>query len=275
MSDTTPQNARTREQQKSATERGEDLVYIINHAAACTGLDVANTPIEMLTQRYLNKKISVSHCAGCAVGKHDKGIFSADHESMAKQAGRWVAAEVFSDWAGAIPTVLMQRHAPAVMEGIGNLLTYATGDYFYAGATKDAKNWGWKHGFDEDSQEVKGRTKELYQHEMKHIAQAFVWTGFSTAICLGALKAMGDNTPILVNLSSKVVGVSSSFLGVLGTRAFCPENARKWDGWASEHIATPLTKIVSTSLGIQGTVVDDVLKQQDDFNKGTHWMAKN
>ncbi len=264
--------AAQREAQKSAIERGEDAVYVINHAAACTTLDILNTPIELLTQHYLNRKISVSHCQACASGEHDTGIFSADHtEGLGLKASRWIAAEIAGDWIGAIPTLMVQRHAPEVMEGIGKALTYAAGDFFYAGAKKDAQHWGWQHGFAPESEQVQGRTKELYQHEMKHIAQAFVWTGFSTAIALGTLKLLGDDTELHVNAAAKLAGVSTSFFGVLGSRAAFPEKARSWDRWASEHIATPITRVVSNTLGIEGTVVDDALQKEQDFKTGARW----
>ena len=261
-----------REKQKTAVERGEDGIYVVNHAAACTTLDILNTPIELLTQHYLNQKISVSHCQACALGQHDTDIFSADHtDGLGLKAARWVGAEIAGDWLGAIPTLWVQRHAPGVMEGISKALTYATGDYFYAGAEKDAQHWGRKQGFSVASDEVKGRTKELYQHEMKHISQAFVWTGFSTAIALGTLKLLGDDTALHVNALSKLAGVSTSFFGVLGSRAAFPEKARSWDRWASEHIATPITKIVTNGLGFEGKVVDNALQKQSDFKDGVHW----
>ncbi len=267
-----PRTAKQRENGKTLRERGEDLVYIINHAAACTTLDTLNTPIEMLTQHYLHNPVRISQCACCDGEEHPTTTQVVDKGHFATRAGKWLIAEYVGDWLGAIPTLLVQRHAPQVMEGIGQAMTYVAGDFFYAGAQKDAKHWGREHGFAADSDEVKGRTKEIYSHEMKHIAQAFVWTGFSTGITLTTLRALGDKTPIPINLVSKIAGTSTSFFGVLGARAAFPDKARHWDSWASEHVATPMTKIISKTLGIEDRVVNNVLQQQQDYHQGAQWL---
>ncbi len=266
--------AQSTEAHKDATVKGEDWVYVANHAAACTILDVANTPFELATKAIFNKAIPISFCGGCATGKHDTGLFSKDHESVALQAGRWIAAEQIGDWGGAIPTVMLQRYAPNVMNGIGRALTYVVGDAFRSGAERSACNWGAENGLAEDAVEIKQRADEIYSHEIKHIAQAFVWTGFSMGITLASLKVMGDDTPLAVNAAAKMVGMSTSFIGVLGTRALAPEKAQQWDKWGSENIAAPFTRIFGGAFGIENSTVDKVLQENEDYRSGSKLLGK-
>ncbi|TAE34647.1 MAG: hypothetical protein EAY65_01500 [Alphaproteobacteria bacterium] len=267
----------TDEAHRHAIERGEDVVYVLNHATACTFLDFFNTFVEYATKRFLGAKLSISHCAACEAGVehgsvHAKQLNGEKIKAFGWDIGRWVVCEQIGDWMGAIPTLLMQRHTPMIMDGIGQACTYVVGDLFYAGAQKDATTWGEKHGFAQDSEEVKNRQREIYTHEIKHVAQAVVWTGWSTAITLGSLRLLKDETPIMVNAAAKVAGMATSLIGVLGTRAFNPEAARNWDRWGSEHIAEPATRILSGLLGIKNDTVEHVFAEQKNYREGSRWL---
>jgi hypothetical protein len=256
-------DSRTIEAEKTAIEKGEDWIYMLNHAFACITTDFLNTPFELLTKNLLGKEISISQCPACQTGEHKEGMFGIRHNNVVFDAGRWIVAENIGDVGGILPTLMMQRHAPQVMNGIGQALTYVMGDAFKWGAKHSANGWADRMGIDKNAPEVRERADEIYSHEIKHIAQAFVWGAFSTAITVGALKAMNDETPTHAILAAKLVGMSTSFFGLLGARAAFPDAAQKWDRWGSEHIATPLTQIVGGAFGVEKATIEKVIQQKD------------
>jgi hypothetical protein len=229
-------------------EAGKSAIYISNHAGACGILDVANTPIELATKALFNKKISIG-CQACLSGDHDRGFFSKDHEHWAIKAGRWLAAEQIGDWGSVFITYGLQRHAPELMNGIGQAATYVAGDIFRLSANHHAQQWGKEHGYAHDAPEVAAHAQHLYSYEMTHLPQAIVWTASSIGLSLLALKVMGDTDPWYVNVSAKMAGAASTSLGVVALRALAPELASKWDEWGATHIAVPLTDVLTKSIG--------------------------
>jgi hypothetical protein len=255
-------NHHTAETEKSEIAKGEDWIYMLNHAFACITTDVLNTPFEILTKNLLGQEISISQCPACQTGDHQEGAFGIRHNNIVFDTGRWIVAENIGDIGGIIPTLMLQRHAPQVMNGIGQALTYVMGDAFRFGAEHSANGWAARMGLDKNSPEVEARADEIYKHEIKHISQAFVWGAFSTAITVGTLKAMGDESPTQAILAAKLVGMSTSFFGLLGARAAFPDAAQQWDRWASEHIATPLTQIIGGAFGVEKSTIDKVISNQ-------------
>ncbi len=262
----TDYNPARNEASKLPEQRAEDIAYTINHALACTTLDTLNTPVEMLSQKYLGKKISISYCPSCATGEHEQG-YHKDADSTLKRGGRWLAAEWAGDWLGVIPTVAMQRFAPGLMDGIGHGLSYIAGPVFRYGAERSGQAWAQQHGYAADSPQAKARAEEIYHHEITHLPQAAVWTVASTGICLGTLRALGDNYTLASNAAAKLIGASASIAGVLGTRALAPETARSWDRWTSRNIYIPATKIVSGTVGVDGSVVERMAQKQEQFRQ--------
>lgn len=270
ISDKKPEGAWQREQHKSGHERAQDIAYTINHALACTTLDTLNTPVEVLSQKYLGRKISISYCPGCSIGEHGAGFHGAP-EGWLKPAGRWLVGEWVGDWLGVIPTIAMQRYAPEVMEQIGRSLTYVMGPIFRYGANRSAANWAQEQGIAPEGETATLRANEIYQHEMKHLPQAAVWTVASTALCLGALRLMGDTHSLGVNAASKLIGASVSIVGVLGTRALAPDTARSWDSWTSTNLYLPATKVIGRTIGIEPKDVDRMADKSREFKDGQRW----
>lgn len=261
-----------REQQKSSHAKAQDIAYTINHALACTALDTLNTPVEVLSQRYLGRKFSISFCPGCATNSHAPE-FHGKADSALTSTGRWLVAEYAGDWLGVIPTVTMQRYAPGVMEGIGRTLSYVLGPVFRYGANRSAGAWALEQGISPEGETAKFRANEIYQHELKHLPQAAVWTVASTALCLGTLRLMGDTHSLGVNAASKLIGASTSILGVLGTRAMAPDLARNWDSWPSRNLYLPLTKVVGRTIGIEEKDVDVMAAKDREYESGVRWQA--
>lgn len=264
------QTAWQREQGKSSRAKAEDIAYTINHALACTTLDTLNTPVEVLTQKYLGRKLSISICPGCLSGEHEQGLHGVD-EGYLKPAARWLAAEWAGDWLGVIPTVAMQRFAPGVMEQIGRGLTYVMGPIFRYGANRSAANWALEQGISPEGEAAKLRAQEIYRHEMKHLPQAAVWTVSSTALCLAGLRLLGDTNTLAVNAASKLTGASVSIVGVLGTRAMFPQTARSWDSFTSRNLYLPLTKVFGSTIGVDSKDVDQMADKEHEFREGTRW----
>jgi hypothetical protein len=166
---------------------------------------------------------------------------------------------MIADWSSVFITYAMQRHAPEVMQKIGQAATYVAGDIFHYSATKHAEKWGKEHGYDKDSPEVAQHAQDLYRYEMVHLPQAIVWTASSIGVGLLALKAMGDTDPWQVNVGAKLAGAASTSLSVVALRALAPELANRWDEWGSTHIAVPLTDVLTRTIG-----KDDRIAQQPE-----------
>jgi hypothetical protein len=222
----------------------QSKIYPWVHAAVCTTLDLANTPVELFTKHVIGKPISVSFCPGCATNKHDNGFFSQDHEHIALTASRWILAEQLSDWTAAFVTSAINENAKPVMNVINKASAYVVGDLYRFGADYAAESWGRKNGFAKNSVEVKEYADEKYNYEMANIGQSVVWSGTSLAIALGLLKVMGDKSPVMDNLKAKMAGSAFSTGLTLALRAASPDKAQSFDGWAEEHIVIPLTNIV-------------------------------
>lgn len=265
-------SAWAREQAKSPRAKAEDIAYTINHALACTTLDTLNTPVEVLTQKYLGRKFSISICPGCLSGEHH-GSFHGTPEGFIKPAARWLVAEWAGDWLGVIPTVAAQRFAPGAMETLGQALAYVAGPVFRFGANRSAASWALEQGIAPDGPTAHLRADEMYHHEIKHLPQAAVWTVASTALCLGVLRLMGDKSPLAINAASKLIGASVSIAGVLGTRALAPNTARAWDSWTSRNIYLPLTKKMGSGIGIESQDVDQMANKEAEFKSGNRWSA--
>lgn len=231
----------------------QDVSYTINHALSCTVLDQLNTPVQMLSQHYLGTKIRVSYCPACEDGTHSQTV-SHKGDSLGSRAGRWMAAELIGDWLAVIPTVAAQRYAPHAMQQMGDVLSYSIGPVFRYGAHRSAQSWAKEQHLRPDAPEVTAKAEALYDHEIHHLPQAAVWTVSSTALTLGALRALGDRYTHASNATAKIIGASTSIAGVLGTRALAPDTAQRWDSWTQEQLFTPATRIITDGLGLENTV---------------------
>jgi hypothetical protein len=244
----------------------ENIAYTINHALACTTLDMLNTPVAMASQKYLGRKITLSYCPSCANGEHKKG-YHASNDALSLRARRWLFAELAGDWGAILPTIAMQRYAPTTMLHIGKGLTYLLGDVFLYGATRTAKRWAKEQGLSPDDPRVETYKNNLYNHEIKHLPQAAVWTTTSTALTLGALRLQNDPYTFSSNATAKMIGASSSILGVLTARALMPKTVQSWDNWTNQNIFLPSTTWIGNKTGLFAE------KESNSTNKKT-WASK-
>jgi hypothetical protein len=264
-----PLTAREREQAKTAHEKAVEISGVIGHAAACTVNDtILNTPVELLTKRFLGYGFSTTLCKQCQTGAHSASVTHQPGNGIVREAGLWIGSEIAGDAVGTLPVIWMQKHMPGAVDAFSRALTYLIGPVFHFGAEKEAVAWGIQHGLEKDSPEVRDRTKDVYVQQMQHATRATLWTGFSTAACLGFLRLGGDKTPVHINLIAKLVGVSTSFLGLVGMRGLFPGAMAQADEFGATHITTPLTKLIAGTVGIDGKTVDRMAAEEQAFQRG-------
>ena len=149
---------------------------------------------------------------------------------------RWLAAEAVGD-IGAVPfTIALQRLTPGFMEKVRGVIEPVIGGAFRTNTQRAAENWGSSHGFNADSKEVKDRSHEIYEYEMKHIPQMAIWTVSSIGLNYGAMHVFHkinprqfENTTMKEFALVKGLGATITAGVVLLIRGVIPGGAHKWD----------------------------------------------
>jgi hypothetical protein len=293
-----------REARKTREERAEDIAYTINHALACTATDFIDPYVGNWTQKYLGKRFSIgcghdhSHDHGHDHGMHcGPGSPTHDHKSHGlpglpiiddhdhhncghdhhhhkhtpdSHLTHWWLGEVIGDF-GAVPvTIAFQRYAPGLMNGIRNLLEPVLRPVFKFGANMSARSWASKQGLGSDSEACKKKADEIYEHEVRHLPQALLWTASSIAINLTTQKLLGNTAPLWQLAAGKAAGASISAGLVVSGRALMPQTARNWDGWTSKNVFLPMTKALGSYAGITENDVERMAEKQKKL-EGNSW----
>lgn len=181
----------------------------------------------------------------------------------------WLLSEAIGDL-GAVPvTVGLQRLAPGFMQGLRNRIEPVLGNTFRKNTKRAAENWGAKHGYAADSQEVVDRAQSLYEYEMSHMPQMAVWTFLSVAMNYGAIVALGKRFPEHFHdvtfkdfMANKVLGASITATLVLGVRGLTPNGAHWWDRTLGKNLVVPITKGVGSLVGVRSEDVDAFQKKR-------------
>lgn len=197
-------------------------------------------------------------------------------------SAQWLMAEAIGD-IGAVPvTIALQRHAPGFMHWLRGPSEWATGWMFRSTTTKAARQWGDKHGFAADSQEVKGRQQELYQYEMNHMPQMAVWTVTSIAMNFGAMVGLNKVNPHMFERTSlekfaKVKGLGALFTAavVLSVRGLIPGGAHKWDQTVGRNVVIPITKKAGRLFGVRESDVDRFQQNREQMESGLHHLTQS
>ena len=286
--------------QKTQREKfSEDIVYTINHAIICTLTDFIDPPIVNYTKRNmprfanwigqfspstgnwiqqnLKNGISVSGHSMFEAGHDHDGHHEDAHDDHHHHHHGWHAwaGEFIGDF-GAVPlTVGLQYVAPGFMKGIQNVSEPVLGPLFRWSSNHWAQEWGEKHGFANDSNEVRARAEEMYRHEVEHLPHAFVWTATSVGLNVAAQKALGSKDKAWLTLVGKTGGSLATLGWVLGFRAFLPQTAQRVDAWNTKHIAEPTTRYFSRLLGVDSETVDRVLEREKEFADGHQIMEQS
>lgn len=293
------------ERAKTREQRAEDIVYTVNHAISCgitdiliqpwasnwlrTNLDNNTLPKWMgPLERFMHTHDDHchdgpgGHAKPAAAPVADKGKFWKD---FAHNSQDWFVGEALGDVGGVVGTIAVQRYFPSLMAGIRTVIEPLAGWAFRGGAVRDAKNWGARHGYAEDSAETKAKAAELYEHEVSHLPQAVMWNLFSVPINIGVQYLLVRNRlskehgPAEFNQMWKQdnlwkkevynIGLSKAFGSVvsngmlLGGRAVAPAAFGKMDGWTGKHIVMPATKLISKLGGVSEKEVEDALAKQE------------
>lgn len=261
---------------KTKEERAEDIAYTINHALACTFTDWIDPVVGNFTQKYLGKRFSVGcgHDHSQDGGHHHDCGHDHSHDGEKKNTfGKWVLGELTGDF-GAVPvTIAFQRFTPGLMSAMRNVMEPFAGPAFKFGANYSARSWANKNDIDPSSDVVKDKANDIYEHEMRHLPQAFVWTAASTAINIAVQRQLGNDGPLWHMLAGKLNGVAISTGAVVGGRAIMPQTARKWDQWTSNNIFLPVTKMVGKVAGINEEDVDRMAIKEGLKDDAT-WAGK-
>jgi hypothetical protein len=281
------------ETHKTREERAEDIAYTINHALACTATDFIDPFVGNLTQKYLGKRISI----GCGHdhskdGKdhhhhhdhdhhhHDHGHdhdHEHKHEHEHKSGGNlthWWAGEVVGDF-GAVPvTIAFQRYAPGFMNSIRQCMEPVLGPVFRKGAKRSAENWALKQHLSLDSDACREKENQIYEHEVRHLPQALIWTASSVAINLATQKGLGNKGPLWQLAVGKAVGASISAGLVVGGRAIVPEAAHNWDRFTSKNLFLPVTKAVGKVVGVDEKDIDSMASHHHEDARNDSWEER-
>jgi hypothetical protein len=228
---------RAHEQQKSAKEKSDDWSYTLSHMATC----IATDPFTPFISAFFQQKIT---------GKAN----TLEH----------LEGEFFGDVVAVPVTVAIQRFAPEITAGLRNIIEPIAGGAYQKSATQSAESWAHREHVSEDSPEFYAYQRQQYEYEMSRIPLQLIWTVTSVLANVAAQKTIFPNDEKTSDILWSVTGGAVVTLGLqnLG-RIFIPEAMHAVDGFASDHIVTPITKIF-TREGAQeeGKVVMDELRLQ-------------
>lgn len=254
-------------QNSAAAASAEDIAYTINHTIACTLTDFIDPFIGTATQKMLGKRVSL-HGGGHGEDGHSHG-----HSHKQGGLNYTFAGELAGDFASVPVTIAFQRYAPGVMQKLEKTLEKVAGGMFRKTALHTARKEAQAFGGSVEAKAVEARAEELYQHEVKHLPLAAIWTASSIALNIGTQKLLGNAAPLTHIAAGKGAGILFSSGLTVGLRALVPGKAQAWDRFSSEKLYLPATKKIGKLFGISGEHVDRMAEKQEKLaDKG--WAAK-
>lgn len=183
---------------------------------------------------------------------------------VGKNSRSWLISEAAGDIGAVVPTLVMQRFTPGLMDSMRRGLESVFGGSFRRGSQKAAEKWADKNGLDHDSVECVNRAQELYNYEIRHLPQMAVWTAASIGISYGVMRHLNHEITIPEFARTKIVGAGVTAGLVVGARAFSPNAAHGWDQKVSETIIVPTTKILGKPFGVKDEDVDRAVERHRD-----------
>lgn len=256
---------------KSRSEQfASDLIYTLNHAIVCGTTDIIDPFIGNWTEHKFGKRVSITFHNH---DDHDGGHGHEHHDHHHKESAfgnlkEWIVGEAVGD-VGAVPaTLAMQYVAPSVMNGIRTLTEPVLGGLFWWASGRNARHWGYEHGFEPNSPEVQARREEIYEHEVSHLPHAFLWTGFAAAGNVMTQKLMTPHRYVSDMIKGKAAGSIGTLVTVLALRTLAPKTVEKIDRFNSDNIAEPLTRRIGSWFGIDNETVSRVLEREREFETG-------
>lgn len=254
-----------REEAKTAQQKAEDVMYTLNHAITCLSVtDTVIAPtVATMSEKWFGKRVNLcghdhDHHDHHDHHKHDH----AEKKPFFKRLGNWMIGEVAGDVGAVLPTVLMQRFTPGVMNGIRSALEPMVGGFFRRGTQRAAENWGIKNNLAADDQAVVDRAQELYEYEVSHLPQMAVWTLSSVLINFGVMKFRDRNLAFKEFIGPKAAGAAVTAGLVVSARALSPNGAHSWDQTMGHHVVAPLTKLIGKPFGVKEEDVERFAKKR-------------
>ncbi len=255
------QTAAEIEKNKTPLQKGQDVAYTINHSIMCLSSDWVDPIIGNWFQNKVGKNISLGGLADWIT----KGKVSASEGSQEKQGNAlaWWIGEAIGD-VGAVPvTILMQRMFPGFMQGIQRGLEPPLSGLFRRASHKQAMAWGVENGLDATDPRVKQKENELYQYEVDHLPQAFMWTASSIAMNLASQKLWFNKEASLpVLLVGKGLGTAITATMLVSARGFFPKQMHSADTWVSKHIISPVAQGIGSVFGMDSRTLKTPMQQE-------------
>ena len=256
----------------------ENTVYTLNHALVCLSMDLFVAPwVGNFTQRYFDKRINIWHAHDHDDHEHDHhhgdhhhhdGDHHHDHHHG--NFWHWLIGEGAGDL-GAVPlTVAMDYAAPGLMRGIQTVSEPVLGPAFRWSSERHANKWAYEHGFESQSPEAKARAKELYDFEVEHLPQAFMWTASSSVMNLAVQRLAGNTGYWRSMIAGKLNASLWPLITTLSIRSLAPNTAQRIDSFNTNYIAEPVTKRLSKLVGVDYESVQEALDEEHERADGHH-----
>ncbi len=212
------------ERNKTPKQKAEDVAYTLNHTLICTATDWIDPYLGNFIQKKLGNKSQLPNA---------------------------YAAEFIGDF-GSIPvTIAAQRFFPTAMTFIRKAAEPMLKGVFLSSAERNAQGWAKEHGYKADSEEYKQKVHRIYEYEMSHLPQAFVWTVSAVGLNVAAQRGMGNKAPIHHIAAGKIGGSVLSAILTLGGRSMFPRKAERFDKWTSKNIILPIEDTIQDVLKIK------------------------
>lgn len=272
------------EKRKSAEQRAEDIAYTINHSLACTATDFINPIVNTFTEGRIkaiggcghDHSKDGGHCHHVPAPTADtwwgRVKQSSKNSFSRERLMQWTKGEFIGDF-GAVPlTIFVQRAFPNFMNGTRKLIEPLMGGIFRYGVERDSKRWARRHDVDTSSAAYRQHVDEVYEHEMSHLPQAVVWTGFALALNVGYQKYKDATRPLAGLLAACMSGMAVTAGLVVAARAIAPHKVREFDKATSEHVMLPATRVVGKLFGVDDAAVDRMAAEQERLHEG--WQAR-
>ena len=258
----------SREQQKTAEDRAEDLAYNINHAIASTVTDVIEPEVNKFIQNDL-----INYSPAWTKPYLTKMKLHDNHGHVPITRGKALLAELVGDFGSVPVAVAAQRYAPEAMQVVEDALEPIVGKAFKNSAIKATNRWAEQYGIAYNSKAYKQHVEEIYDHEISHLPQAVLWTFSSIAINVLTQRAVGVTKPWRSMIAGKAGSVMLVSGAILSARMFSPKFTRTLDKWTTKNIVAPSTRHVGKVMGISEEAIENVLEEQNDV-KPANWEQR-
>lgn len=271
----------THEHDEGKASLGSAFVYTLNHTLACTYYDIPgpfiaagiSTGWDILRGKHSEHsgpwwKRAKTHDHGHGHHHDHEHHHGQGHKSLSgafwDSTKHWVVGEMAGDFGAIVPTVALQHYAPGAMKGLRKVLEPVMGPLFRKSAERAAGQQASAFGLEVDSEAVRTRANELYEHEMSHLPLAFVWTPISAAINLIVQKKfLHDSHSWGELLATKAMTAALATGTVFGVRSLFPTQIQNFETGVNQHVVSPVMQTVGQWVGMDGSGIKKALEDKE------------